>query len=330
MRVTKLSAPQTLVTSQEEAPRVLRDGILLRVDACGLTDCDLKAFLGEVDSPSGVLGGQIAGTVLEAGSEVCGYASGDRLLFSRYIACGAQVQELGMELAGGFAEVLALDGAMLQNGFLAKIPKNVKSEEACAADLAAAVLKAQRICAVAPAQRVLVLGCGPAGCMHTHIAKLRGADIVIQSDVVSSRMEMSRPFMADYLIDTSYENLNEVVWEATDGHGADVTIVAANDPEAMAAAVQNTARGGRLLLFSRFGLAGAAVPMDLATLQKKQITILTSDGYELEDVREALWLVSKRKINLKWLVTSVVDVEQAEKKLNECCRGKELRVVVKP
>lgn len=343
MKLTKLTAPMTFENLELPDPGVPQDGILVQAAACGLTDHDVKAWFGEVASETGVLGGQVAGTVVAVGENATGYAVSDRVLVSRYVSCGECLscrtgkpqqcrnrKELGDQLMGGMAEILTLDGHMLRNGCIAKIPRNLKFEEIGGADATAAVFHTHRSCGIGPGQRILVLGCGPAGCMHTHIAKLRGADTIIQADVVASRMEMSRPFMADYLLDLSWEDLGETVREATGGKGVDVAIVAASDPAAMALAVRETAPGGKVVLFSRFGEKGRQVPVDLATLQEKQLRLLAFDGYTKEDVEEVLWLASKRKINLKWMVTSVVDPEDVPKKMDAIHSGKELRVVVHP
>lgn len=343
MKVTKLTAAMTFETVELPAPALPQDGIVIQIAACGLTDHDVKAYFDEAACESGVLGGQAAGTVVAVGENAAGFTVGDRVLFSRYVSCGicahcrggkpqqcGNRKELGNQLMGGMAEFLAVDGHMLQNGCVAKLPRNLKFEEVGGADATAAVFNAQRLCGIGPGQKILVLGCGPAGCMHTHIAKLRGADTIVQADVVASRMEMSRPFMADYLLDLSWEDLSEAVREATGGKGVDVAIVAASDPAAFAHAVREAAVGGKIILFSRFGQKGENVPVDLKAMQEKQLQLAACDGYTREDVEEVLWLASKRKINLKWMVTSVVDPEDLPKKMETIRNGKELRVVVHP
>ena len=343
MRVTKLTAPMTFETAEAPTPAVPAKGILIETAICGFTDRDIKAYFGEAASENGILGGQAAGTVIAVDEGNADYAVGDRVLVSRYISCGhcrycragksnlcIDRRELGDRLPGGLAQYMAIDAEMLEYGCVAKLPKNLKFEEVSGADTTAAVFHAQRCSSIAPGQKILVLGCGPAGCMHTHIAKLRGADTIVQADVVSSRVEMSRPFMAEYLLDLTHENLDDAVREATGGKGVDVAIVAASDPAAMALAIQQTAAGGKILLFSRFGEKGTAVPLDLAVLQKKQLRIESYDGYDAEDVREVLWLAGKRKINLKWMVTSVIDAAELPKKLEAVRSGKELRIAVRP
>lgn len=141
---------------------------------------------------------------------------------------------------------------------------------------------------------------------------------------------MARPFMADYLLNSTVDDVEETVRTVTDGKGADVVIVATNRPEAFNQAIKNAAVGGKILLFSRFGEIGENIPINITEIQRKQITIIGSDGYTKEDVQEILWLASKRKITLKWLVTSVIDPDDIRKKAEELEKGKELRVVVHP
>ena len=86
----------------------------------------------------------------------------------------------------------------------------------------------------------------------------------------------------------------------------------------------------KILLYSRFGENAGKTPVDLAKLQNKQVTLVSSDGYTQEDIQEIVWLAGKRKITLKWLVTSVIDSSEIEKKMEALENGKELRVVVHP
>lgn len=343
MKATKLVSPGVLETAEMDAPALKLGEVAVDIAACGFTDRDMKAFLGQETSVSGYLGGQMAGAVAAVAEDVTDYQPGDRLAISRYVPCGVcelckagkadlcrNRKEFGRDLPGGLAGRITLDAHTLANGCIAKLPSNLKFEEVCGADVAAAVLKAQRLCATAPGQKLLVLGCGPAGCMHTHIAKLRGVDVIIQGDPVASRMEMSRPFMADVLLDLSCDSLSDAVNEATHGRGVDVAIVAADDPSALADAAEQTAVGGTVLLFSRFGQEGRQAALNLTAIQEKQLRVLTSDGYGKEDLLEVLWLASKRKINLKWMITSVVDAADLDKKLEAARAGKELRVAAHP
>lgn len=126
MKVTKLTAPMTFETMELPDPALPQDGIVIQVAACGLTDHDVKAYFGEAACESGVLGGQVAGTVVAVGENASGYAEGDRVLFSRYVSCGSCAHcrggnpqrcgsrtELGDQLMGGLAEFVAVDGHML-------------------------------------------------------------------------------------------------------------------------------------------------------------------------------------------------------------------------
>ena len=343
MRAVKWTDAEKLEAVEREEQEVPLDGILLETAACGLTDTDLKVLNGTLSSDSGFLGGQIAGVVKKAGERAAGYEEGDRILVSRYLSCGScrfcrsgrtnlcrNKKTFGLDLPGGLAGEISLDGSQLENVCVTKIPGNLKFEEVCAADVAAAVYHAQQLCGIGPGMKILVLGCGPAGCMHTHLAKLRGADRIIQTDVSASRMEMARPFMADELLNSAQESLSDTVKAVTDGRGADVAIVAADKPEAFGEAIEQVAPGGKILLFSRLDEAGRAVPVDLTKLAEKQVQLVTSDGYTREDIQQIIWLAGKRKVTLKWLVTSVIEPDEWESKKADAAEGRELRIVVHP
>ena len=90
--------------------------LVLKVEACGLTDMDLKVLRGEIPSEGSQQGSQIVGTVQKVDADITEYAEGDRIMVSGYRACGTcrycrsgrsnectDRKMYGIELPGGMA-----------------------------------------------------------------------------------------------------------------------------------------------------------------------------------------------------------------------------------
>lgn len=330
------------VLEDVEMPELLPGGVLLKVESCGVSDLDIKVFSGaETDGEGMIPGTHFAGTVT-AVSEGCScYKAGDRLAVSRMWACGScHACEMGDQrfcmdmpgelkgLPGGMAEYVSLSKDFLKHGWIVKIPDNVSCHEAAVADVASAVYKCQEQYGIGPGKRLLIIGSGPAGCMHTQIAKLRGADIIIQTDCFAGRLEMARPFRADCLVDSEKEDLSEIVTKETRGKGIDIAVITSPDARVMEQVLPVMAHKGRIILFSRFEYQEALV--DLAAVQHKEIQICGTEGYEKRHLTAVLDLASRRKLTLKWLVTKEAGLKEIDKALEEIKSKKQLKVVIHP
>src|SRR5258708_4726832 len=83
-----VSQGQGSFTLSDITPPALKDGdLLLRVGACGVCFSDIhKILYRQPDKPT-VLGHEIAGTVVKAGSRVSGFREGDRVVMAHHVPC---------------------------------------------------------------------------------------------------------------------------------------------------------------------------------------------------------------------------------------------------
>src|SRR5262245_3854058 len=94
MRTLALSAPETIVPFEMDAPTPRPDELLIRNLACGVCGGDIKNFKHprsqeiSATNPVPMGGHEFAGEVVAVGAEVTGFAVGDRVVhvFNNY--CG--------------------------------------------------------------------------------------------------------------------------------------------------------------------------------------------------------------------------------------------------
>jgi len=98
-------------------------------------------------------------------------------------------------------------------------------------------------------QSCAVIGQGPMGLVFTHILRLMGASSVIATDLLDWRLEWSKRYGADHVIDASKENVVEAVKKLTDEKMVDFVVEAAGYVESLKTAAYLPRPGGRLFVF---------------------------------------------------------------------------------
>jgi L-iditol 2-dehydrogenase len=98
-------------------------------------------------------------------------------------------------------------------------------------------------------QTCAVIGQGPMGLIFTHVLGLMGASMVIASDLLDWRLEWSKRYGADHVIDASKEDVVAVVKELTEGQMVDFTVEAVGFVDSLKTAAHLPKHGGRLYVF---------------------------------------------------------------------------------
>ena len=98
-------------------------------------------------------------------------------------------------------------------------------------------------------QSCAVVGQGPMGLMFTHILRLMGASTVVAIDPLDWRLEWSKRYGADTIVDASKEDVVQVVNKWTNGKMLDFVVEAVGSADALKTAAYLPRHGGRLLVF---------------------------------------------------------------------------------
>ena len=192
--------------------------------------------------PPFVPGHECAGTLLEVGSDVEGFAVGDRVL--------------AMSGTGAFAEEVVCDSSGRRSQVF-RIPDAMGFDEAAGFDLTfGTAIHAWRRGALAAGESVLVLGAaGGCGSAAIQVAKAMGAFVVAAAGG-AEKLEVARRCGADAVVDYREERVSERVKELTGGRGVDLVF----DPVGGAdfrEYLRSLAWNGRYLVI---GFAGGDIP----------------------------------------------------------------------
>lgn len=344
MKALVLEDKEKVVYKDVPKPECPKDGILLKIDVVGLCGSDVRTYSSGVnglDFPF-ILGHENIGIIEEIGEEVEGYKVGERVIVNPVIPCGnCYYCEKGMQnlcntrltyghhLHGGFAEYMLIPGIGVQRGQILKIPEGVKSEDMVVVELLSSVVNSQELVNVTLGDTVVIIGAGPLGCLHSEIARLRGAKNIIMANRSEARLEKSKPFSGTHFVNTSKEDLKEKVMEITDGMGADVVINATPASKTIEDGIHLLRKQGKLLIFGGLPKDNPTVNLDGNLLHYSEIQVIGGFSTTPDSFRKAFEVVAKGMINAN-LVSHILPLKDMEKGVKMLKSGEALKVVLKP
>ena len=327
MRAAVIHARGDLRLQELPVPDVPAGSLRVRVKACAICGTDLRIYRkGDYRAQYPVVAGhEIAGIVEAVASGVHGVREGDRVCVAPGHGCGecrmcrlgypnvclTPFPSLGYRVNGGFEELFAVPENIFRLGFVNPIPDGLSFEQASLSEIIACCINAQRNVAVREGDTVLVLGSGPAGIIHTQLARLAGAAKVILSQRSRTRLELATSrFFVDRAVASSEEDLEQVVRAETGGEGADVVFVCAPSAEAQEMALRLAAPRGRVNLFGGLPKGESTIRVDANVVHYKELFVSGASSSLPEGNWEALRLLSKRAIDPDKLITHVFEFER--------------------
>jgi len=254
-----------------------------------------------------------AGVVIEVGSEVDGFRSGDR------VACAG----------AGFANHAELIDVPVN--LVVRIPDGLDTASASTVTLGAIALQGVRRVAPTLGETAGVVGLGILGQLATQLLRASGAR-VIGSDLDASRIEKALAHGLAHGIGAD-EDFPRRVHELTHGFGADAVLITAatESDEVVRRAMQACRKKGRVVLVGDVGLH-----LQRADMYEKELDFLIStsygpgrydDVYELEgqdypigyvrwtenrNMEEYLRLLAEGRVSLEGLGQETLPVDEAE------------------
>jgi 2-desacetyl-2-hydroxyethyl bacteriochlorophyllide A dehydrogenase len=186
-----------------------------------------------------ILGHEFSGEIVEMGSKV-------KEIYPE-LKVGDRICEWSW--CEGFAEYVRIDTRQIAT--LAPLPDNVSDEEGAVLELAGGSTICYAWAAVKPLDKVLVLGCGPAGlCIMQH-AKNFGAEVVVGTDIYENRLRLARKLGADGAYNASEHDPDELGRLIKREFGAmDVVIDTAGSSKAVFTGTEALKPGGPFYIFA--------------------------------------------------------------------------------
>jgi L-iditol 2-dehydrogenase len=285
MAAAVMDQPLSIKVMQVSIPELKPDEALIQVHCIGICGSDVHYYehgkIGryEVKQPI-ILGHELAGVVVEAGSSVQNVSVGDRVAVEPGVTCGrceyckAGRYNLCPEVI--FMATPPVDGAWaeyvaVRSDFLFKLPDAMSFEEGALLEPLSVGFHAMRRAHIEPDDRVLVTGLGPIGLLAIEAAKLFGVTEIYGSDVVAFRRELAMEMGAAGVLNPLDGDIGNQLKQRTKGTGVDVIIETSGNAKAITDSIRLVNRGGRIVLV---GLPTSdALPVDIPHLVDSELDV---------------------------------------------------------
>lgn len=306
MKSAFISQPNHLEIVDLPMPEPGENEVLIQVMACGICGTDIHIFRGEYLGPYPVVPGhEFSGVVAQVGRGVSRFKEGDRVAVEPNISCDncanclnnrqnfcLNWQAVGVTRPGGMAQyVLAPEKAVFDIGGLS-------FEQGAFMEPLSCVLHGMERLGAELADRILILGAGPIGCLILQTARNQGAAELAIVDKNRSRAEAARAYGADQVL----HNLDDLPSDYYDA-----VIDATGSISVMERTLDFVRPGGKVLWF---GVPPSGQPMRLEPFKvfRKGLTVLSSFT-SVRNSFQALDLLKSGRISITGLVSHRLPLE---------------------
>ena len=241
-------------------PKIGHNDVLIRVRRTAICGTDIHIYQWDdwakqtIPVPMAV-GHEFFGEIVEVGTEVRGFAEGDRVSAEGHVTCGvcrncragrrhlcANSEGIGVNRPGAFAEFVSVPAF---NVF--KLPDAISDDMAAILDpLGNAAHTALSFDLVG--EDVLITGAGPIGVMAVAIARYCGARHIVITDVNEYRLDLARKMGATVALNVAEGSIDDTMRELGMTEGFDVGMEMSGNPSAFRDLVRTMHHGGNVAL----------------------------------------------------------------------------------
>jgi L-iditol 2-dehydrogenase len=316
MKALLLSEYNHLSVTEQPRPTQAADEILIQVAACGICGSDVHGYDGSTGRriPPIVMGHEAAGIVTEVGTNVSGFAPGDRVTFDSTVYCGTcdyclrgeinlcnNRQVIGVSCgeyrrAGAFADFITVPARIAY-----KLPDTFSFPDAAMLEAVSVALHGVAVSQMTGGETVLVIGAGMIGLLLLQAARVAGAARVFISDIDPTRLKLATQLGADATLEASGSALIDQILHLTNGNGVDLVLEAVGRDETIASAIDCVRKGGTVTLV---GNISPQINLPLQKVVSRQIRLQGSCASSGE-YPQAIELIASGKIKVKPLITAV-------------------------
>lgn len=315
---------QTPAIQKVADPTPTKSGVVLQVKATGICRSDWHGWMGndsDVKLPH-VPGHELAGEIVEIGSEIKNWKIGDRVTLPFVGGCGSCPQcasgnqqvcdfqfQPGFTHWGSFAEFVAIDYADIN---LVKLSEEI--DFVTASSLGCRFVTSFRAVVeqgkVKGGEWVAVHGCGGVGLSAIMIANALGANVVA-IDISDEKLNFAESIGAVAVVNSKKnENVVEVVKEITKG-GAHVSLDALGHPITCFNSVANLRKRGKHIQVGIMEpeFRNTQIPMGL--LMSNELEIYGSHGMQAHKYPEMLEMIQQGKLQPEKLIGKTISLEES-------------------
>ena len=318
-------------------PEMGHNDVLIRIRKTAICGTDVHiwnwdAWAQKTIPVSMVVGHEYVGVIEAVGSEVRGYAPGDRVSGEGHIVCGhcrncragkrhlcPNTQGVGVNRPGCFADYLVIPAT---NVF--KLPDEIPDDIAAIFDpYGNATHTALSFDLVG--EDVLITGAGPIGAMAAAICKHVGARNVVITDVNDYRLELARKMGATLAANSAVTNLEDVRAQLGMTEGFDVGLEMSGNGKAFQDLLGSMANGGRVALL---GIFPGDVSVDWGQVVFKGLVLKGIYGREMFETWYKMAAMLKSGLDISPVITHRFPVSEFKAGFEAMLSGQSGKVIL--
>jgi L-iditol 2-dehydrogenase len=339
MRVAMYYNNKDIRIEEMPKPEIGPNELLVKTMACGICGSDVMEWY-RIKKAPGVLGHEMTGEIEQVGDNVKDFKVGDRVFVSHHVPCNRCLYCLDGQHTvcktlhntsfdpGGFSEFVRVPKINVEYGtFL--LPNEISFEDGTFIEPLGCVIRGQRRASIEPNHTVLVIGSGISGLLHIKVARAKGVERVIATDINEYRMNAAKKFGADDVINAR-DYVPARVKEANKGRLADRIVVCTGGVPAIKQALKSIDAGGTILFFAPTK-PGVDVILPFNGFWSNQITLTTTYAASPNDLEKAIELIRSRKVNVHDMITHRLSLTEISKGFQLVADANEsIKVIIEP
>ncbi|WP_410499143.1 L-threonine 3-dehydrogenase [Chitinibacter sp. S2-10] len=335
--IAKLKAAPGLEMTRVAKPELGHNDLLIKIRKTAICGTDIHIWNWDdwaqktIPVPMHV-GHEYVGVVAGMGSEVKGFAIGQRVSGEGHITCGhcrncragrrhlcPNTVGVGVNRPGAFAEYLVIPAF---NAF--PIPDDISDDLAAIFDpFGNAVHTALSFNMVG--EDVLITGAGPIGIMAVAIARHVGARHVVITDVNEYRLALARQMGATRAVNVGKEDLTQVMRELGMSEGFDVGLEMSGNPQAFRQMLATMHNGGKIALL---GIPPADTAIDWNQVIFKGLEIKGIYGREMFETWYKMVALLQSGLDISPMITHHFKVDDFEQGFAAMLSGQSGKVIL--
>ena len=299
-------------------PTVGHNDVLIKINRTAICGTDIHIYQWDEWAKSTIpvplaIGHEFAGEIVEIGSEVKGFAPGDRVSAEGHITCGVcrncragrrhlciNTVGVGVDRPGAFAEYLSVPAF---NVF--KLPDVISNDMASILDpLGNATHTALSFDLVD--EDVLITGAGPIGIMAVAIACYAGARHVVITDINDYRLELASKMGATAALNVTRDSLDDTMQQLGMTEGFDVGMEMSGNPQAFRDMLRTMHHGGKVAIL---GIPPEETSVDWHQVIFKGLTLKGIYGREMFETWYKMSSMLQSGLNIEPIITHHFDID---------------------
>jgi L-iditol 2-dehydrogenase len=343
MHALVLEAYNALVYKEMPIPEMSDHGVLIQVKACGICGSDVHGIDGSTGRriPPIIMGHEAAGVIVEIGSGVQGFTTGERVTFDSTVYCGHccfcrqglinlcdNRRVLGVSCNdyrqhGAFAEYVAVPAHILY-----RLPETVTFEQAAMVEPVSIAVHAVSITPVTLNDTAVVVGSGMIGLLVIQALRASGCGQVIAVDIDSQKLDRATQAGATAVYNAKEVDVPAAVQHVTDGHGADLAIEVVGNTAAVNTAIHSVKKGGYVTII---GNLSPTIDLPLQAVVTRQIRVQGSCASNGE-YPACLDMIANNTITVDMLMSKIAPLAEGAEWFKRLYQGEAglMKVILKP